>query len=248
MEGLGIRMCMSDAVVSVRNEHDIELHLKSGTIVTGDAVLVSSGRNSNTSGLGFEKIGVELGKRGLIPVNEHYQTEIPHIYAAGDVIGIPALASTSMEQARVAMVHAFDLKYKKNVASVLPYGIYTIPECSMAGATEESLIEEKIPYIAGRASYSANARGQIIGDNEGFLKLLFRASDMKLLGVNVIGEGATELVHVGMTALLLDADADLFINSCYNYPTLSDLYKYATYDALGRRASNSSMSVEPDAA
>ncbi len=248
MEGLGIRMLMSDAVVSVRNEHDIELHLKSGTIVTGDAVLVSSGRNSNTSELGFEKIGVELGKRGLIPVNEHYQTEMPHIYAAGDVIGVPALASTSMEQARVAMVHAFDLKYKKNVASVLPYGIYTIPECSMAGATEESLIEQKVPYIAGRASYSANARGQIIGDNEGFLKLLFRSSDMKLLGVNVIGEGATELVHVGLTALLMDADADLFINSCYNYPTLSDLYKYATYDALGRRASNSSVSNEPDAA
>jgi NAD(P) transhydrogenase len=228
MEALGIRMCMSDAVVSVRNETDIELHLKSGTVVTGDAVLVSSGRNSNTSCMNLEKVGVELGKRGLIPVNEHYQTAIPHIYAAGDVIGVPALASTSMEQARVAMVHAFDLKYKKNVASVLPYGIYTIPECSMAGATEEALIEEKVPYIAGRASYTANARGQIIGDNEGFLKLLFRASDMKLLGVHVIGEGATELVHVGLTALLLDADGDLFINSCYNYPTLSDLYKYAT--------------------
>jgi NAD(P) transhydrogenase len=248
MEALGIRMCMSDAVVSVRNETDIELHLKSGTVVTGDAVLVSSGRNSNTSCMNLEKIGVELGKRGLIPVNEHYQTAIPHIYAAGDVIGVPALASTSMEQARVAMVHAFDLKYKKNVASVLPYGIYTIPECSMAGATEEALIEEKVPYIAGRASYTANARGQIIGDNEGFLKLLFRASDMKLLGVHVIGEGSTELVHVGLTALLMDADGDLFINSCYNYPTLSDLYKYATYDALGRRAANAAPNAEPDAA
>jgi NAD(P) transhydrogenase len=145
------------------------------------------------------------------------------------------------------MVHAFDLKYKKNVASVLPYGIYTIPECSMAGATEEELIEQGIPYIAGRASYTANARGQIIGDNEGFLKLLFRASDMRLLGVHVIGEGATELVHVGMTALLLDADGDIFISSCYNYPTLSDLYKYATYDALGRRASIPSAAAEPAA-
>ncbi len=247
MEGLGIRMCMNDAVVSVRNETDIELHLKSGTIVTGDAVLVSSGRNSNTSNMGLETIGLELGKRGLIPVNEHYQTAVPHIYAAGDVIGVPALASTSMEQARVAMVHAFDLKYKKNVASLLPYGIYTIPECSMAGATEEALIEQQVPYIAGRASYTANARGQIIGDDEGFLKLLFRAGDMKLLGVHVIGEGATELVHVGLTALLLGADGDLFINSCYNYPTLSDLYKYATYDALGRRAA-STAAAEPDAA
>jgi NAD(P) transhydrogenase len=247
MEGLGIRMCMSDGVVSVQNEQDIELHLKSGKIITGDAVLVSSGRDSNTRDLGLEKIGIALGKRGLIPVNEHYQTQVPHIYAAGDVIGVPALASTSMEQARVAMVHAFDLKYKKTVASVLPYGIYTIPECSMAGATEESLIEQQIPYIVGRASYTANARGQIIGDNDGFLKLIFRASDMKLLGVHVIGEQATELVHVGMTALLMDAEADLFINSCYNYPTLSDLYKYATYDALGRRSSSERGVIEPDA-
>jgi len=249
MEGLGITMCMSDGVVSVRNDQDIDLHLKSGKVISGDAVLVSSGRNSNTSELGLDKIGLTLGKRGLIPVNEHYQTTVPHVYAAGDVIGIPALASTSMEQSRVAMVHAFDLKFKKNVASVLPYGIYTIPECSMAGETEEALIEQKIPFIAGRASYTANARGQIIGDNDGFLKLLFRAGDMKLLGVHVIGEQATELVHVGLTALLMDAGADLFINSCYNYPTLSDLYKYATYDALGRRAANLNLpAAEPDAA
>ena len=160
MEAMGIRMLMSDAVVSVCNDVDIELHLKSGAVVTGDAVLVSSGRNSNTGELGLEKIGVTLGKRGLIPVNEHYQTAVPHLYAAGDVIGVPALASTSMEQGRVAMVHAFDLKYKKSVAGVLPYGIYTIPECSMAGSTEEEMIEQKIPYIAGRASYTANARGR----------------------------------------------------------------------------------------
>jgi NAD(P) transhydrogenase len=246
MERLGIRMLLNDAVVAVRNETDIELHMKSGAIVTGDAVLVSSGRNSNTGELDLEKIGITLGKRGLLPVNEHYQTAVPHIYAAGDVIGVPALASTSMEQARVAMVNAFDLKYKKAVAHVLPYGIYTIPECSMAGETEEQLIEQKVPYIVGRASYTANARGQIIGDNDGFLKLLFRASDMKLLGVHVIGEQATELVHVGLTALLMNADSDLFINSCYNYPTLSDLYKYATYDALGRRAMLSSA-AEPAA-
>jgi len=249
MEGLGIRMCMSDAVVSVRNDQDIELHLKSGAVVTGDAVLVSAGRNSNTGDLGLEQIGIELGKRGLILVNEHYQTTLPHIYAAGDVIGVPALASTSMEQARVAMTDAFDLKFKKAVAQVLPFGIYTIPECSMAGDTEEALIEKQIPYIVGRASYTANARGQIIGDDDGFLKLLFRAADMKLLGVHVIGEQATELVHVGMTALLMNADADLFINSCYNYPTLSDLYKYATYDALGRKAAADSLAVtENDAA
>jgi NAD(P) transhydrogenase len=248
MEGMGIRMVTSDSVISVNNDDDIELHLRSGNVITGDSVLVSSGRNSNTGGLGLEKIGIALGKRGLIPVNEHYQTSVPHIYAAGDVIGIPALASTSMEQARVAMVHAFDLKFNKIVAHVLPYGIYTIPECSMAGDTEEALIEQKLPYVAGRASYTANARGQIIGDNDGFLKLLFRCSDMKLLGVHVIGEQATELVHVGLTAMLLGADADIFINSCYNYPTLSELYKYATYDALGRRAAAMSLAMEPSLA
>ena len=152
------------------------------------------------------------------------------------MIGSPALASTAMEQARVAMVHAFDLKYKSDVAVILPYGIYTIPECSMAGETEESLQKAGVTYVAGRASYAGNARGHIIGDAKGFLKLLFRFDDMKLLGVHVIGEQATELVHVGLTALLLDQGADLFIKTCYNYPTLSELYKYATYDALGRKA------------
>ncbi|WP_435009819.1 Si-specific NAD(P)(+) transhydrogenase [Tundrisphaera lichenicola] len=236
MESLGVRMMLNDTVVAIRNEMDLELHLKSGAVLTSDYVLVSSGRSSNTSGLGLEEIGITLGKRGLLPVNENYRTVIDHIYGAGDVIGAPALASTSMEQARVAMVDAFDLKYKKSVSHFLPYGIYTIPECSMAGATEEELTAKQVPYIVGRATYQANARGQIIGDNDGFLKLLFDAGTMKLLGVHVIGEQATELVHIGLTALLMGADADLFINTCYNYPTLSEIYKYATYDALGRRA------------
>jgi NAD(P) transhydrogenase len=169
------------------------------------------------------------------------------VYAAGDVIGFPALASTSMEQARVAMVHAFNLGSKRNLARVLPYGIYTIPECSMAGETEQTLMEQKIPYVVGKASYANNARGQIIGDQKGFLKLLFQDpgppsseaeefKEVKLLGVHMIGEQATEVVHVGLTALLMGAGAELFIQACYNYPTLSEMYKYATYDALGRRA------------
>jgi NAD(P) transhydrogenase len=176
------------------------------------------------------------GKRGNLDVDEHYQTSAKHIYAVGDVIGFPALASTSMEQARIAMVHAFDLDYKTELASILPYGIYTIPECSMAGKTEEALQKEGVPYVIGRARYNANARGQIIGDEEGFIKLLFHEDDMKLLGVHVIGELASELVHVGLTALLVGAGADLFIATCYNYPTLTEIYKYATYDALGTRA------------
>jgi NAD(P) transhydrogenase len=141
-----------------------------------------------------------------------------------------------MEQARVGMVHAFDLKYKSELTRILPYGIYTIPECSMAGATEDELIAQQIPYIAGRATYAANARGHIIGDHKGFLKLLFHLETMELLGVHVIGEQATELVHIGLTALQMRQSVDLFIQSCYNYPTLTELYKYAAYDALGQRA------------
>jgi NAD(P) transhydrogenase len=160
---------------------------------------------------------------------------VPNIYAAGDVIGFPALASTSMEQARVAMAHAFDLKYKTGLARILPLGIYTIPECSSAGENEESLRDKKISYVVGKTLYSQNSRGFIIGDKDGFLKLLFRAEDMKLLGIHCIGEQATDLVHIGLTALLLEQGADIFINTCYNYPTLSEMYKYATYDALGRK-------------
>ncbi len=236
MEAMGIDIRLNDAVETVGTEEAVEVALKSGATLASDCVLVSSGRNGNTAGLGLENVGIRPAKRGLISVNERFQTSVPHIYAAGDVIGFPALASTSMEQARVAMVDAFDLKYKKEVAAVLPYGIYTIPECSMAGETEMSLAEKKVPYVIGKASYASNARGQIIGDSDGFLKLLFRVEDMTLLGVHMIGEQATELVHVGLTAILLNATADTFIHTCYNYPTLTELYKYATYDALGRRA------------
>ena len=168
-------------------------------------------------------------------MNEFYQTTKSHIYAVGDVIGFPALASTSMEQGRIAMVHAFDLEYKTEMAQILPYGIYTIPECSMAGQTEENLQNAGIKYIVGRANFCDNSRGQIIGDREGFLKLLFCQQDMKLLGVHVIGEAASELIHIGLTALLTGSGAELFINTCYNYPTLGETYKYATYDALGSR-------------
>jgi NAD(P) transhydrogenase len=200
-----------------------------------DLVLVASGRQGNTDGLGLEMAGLSADKRGLLKVNDHYQTEVPNIYAAGDVIGFPALASTSMEQARVAMAHAFDLKYKTGLARILPLGIYTIPECSSAGENEESLREKNIPYVIGKTLYSQNSRGFIIGDKDGFLKLLFRAEDMKLLGIHCIGEQATDLVHIGLTALLLEQGTDIFINTCYNYPTLSEMYKYATYDALGRK-------------
>jgi NAD(P) transhydrogenase len=236
MEAAGIRCLLNDGVETVKDNGIIEVRLQSGEVERVHSVLVSSGRCGQTGSLGLDKVGIATGDRGHVHVNANFQTSLPHVYAAGDVIGAPSLASTSMEQARMAMAHAFDLRYKTGLARVLPYGVYTIPEASMAGATEEELHKQGVPYIVGRASYATNARGQIIGDHKGFLKLLFHEDDMKLLGVHMIGEQATELVHVGLTALLTGSGADLFISSCYNYPTLTEVYKYATYDALGRRA------------
>jgi NAD(P) transhydrogenase len=240
MRAMGVRLCLNDTVDRVRYDSEpIQVVLKSGMELPVHAILVSSGRCGNTAALNLAAAGIEVDERGRINVNQQYQTSAPKVYAAGDVINGPGLASTAIEQARVAMAHAFQVKYfgsksKQAVAPVLPYAVYTIPECSMAGETEESLKEKNIPYVAGRASYAKNARGQIIGDVGGFLKLLFHPDDMRLLGVHVLGEQAAELVHVGLTALLAGAGADLFIQTCYNYPTLTELYKYATYDALGK--------------
>ncbi len=234
---LGVEMVMPDRVATCEatKEH-IDITLKSGKKLEVDAVLVAAGRTSNVEQLNLEAANITPGKRGLIEVNKYYQTSVPHIYAAGDVIGFPALASTSMEQARLAMVHAFDLeKILKEVAPILPYGIYTIPEASMAGESEASMKEKGEEYYVGRASYGQNARGQIIGDFDGLLKLIFRKKDMKLVGVHAIGEIASEVVHIGLTAMMMNASSELFIRTCFNYPTLGELYKYATYDALGQR-------------
>lgn len=236
MKTMGIDLRMPDSIDSIEARENLVVRFKSGKTNAYNSILAATGRSGNTANLGLEKIGIKPGSRGNLEVNEHYQTVLPHIYAAGDVIGFPALASTSMEQARLAMVHAFELKYKERLAPILPYGIYTIPECSMAGETEETLQQKKIPYIVGRTGYRNNARGQIIGENDGFLKLIFREENMQLVGVHVIGEQASELVHIGLTAILMNATSDLFIQTCFNYPTLSEMYKYATYDALGRRA------------
>ena len=234
---MGVDLRFNESVASVKTEGaTLTATLASGAAHLTNTILVAAGRSGNTDKLNLAAAGFAAGKRGVIEVNGHYQTAVPHIYAVGDVIGFPALAATSMEQARVAMVHAFDLKYKTRVAPILPYGIYTIPECSMAGETEESLRKMSRPFFAGVAQYDANARGQIIGAKAGFLKLLFAADTMKLLGVHAIGEQASELVHIGLVALHAGAGADLFIETCFNYPTLGELYKYATYDALGRRA------------
>jgi NAD(P) transhydrogenase len=250
MSKMGIRMFMSEKVDLCKVQNNtIEVNLISGKILKSEMVMLATGRLSNTKDLNLEKAGITPGKYGLLEVNENYQVIDPDlkkpvsgIFSAGDVIGAPALASTSMEQARFAMIKAFNLEpYKENVAPILPLGIYTIPECSMAGKTEENCQNEKIDYIIGKANYSTNARGMIIGDNDGFLKLIFEFNQeinqpMKLLGIHVIGEIASELVHIGVAALTMKAGSNLFIESCFNYPTLGELYKYATYDAMGNRA------------
>jgi NAD(P) transhydrogenase len=213
----------------------IELTLSSGDVLGVDHVLVCAGRTSPTAALNPEAAGVGLSSRGLIPVDDQYRTAVPHIYAVGDVIGFPALASTGAEQGRVAACHACGSEMKKALAAVLPTGIYTIPEVSSVGLTEGQAKEKGIDYVVGRGAYAHNPRGQIIGDKTGFLKLIFRASDMKLLGVHVIGELATELVHVGLAALATGSGAELFFNACFNYPTLGDLYKLAAADAYLKR-------------
>jgi NAD(P) transhydrogenase len=233
MTDAGVRFHWKERVVrcDAPPAGDVRLTLSSGADLSVSDVLVAAGRRSNTEMLDLAAAGLTPGKRGLLTVDPHYRTKVPHIYAAGDVIGPPALAATGIEQARVAMCHAFGF-ITKDTSRLLPTGIYTIPEASMVGDTEQSLQGRGVDYIVGRAHYARNPRGRIIGDDFGFLKLLFRREDRRLLGVHVIGEQATELVHIGLIALLRDGDAELFTSACFNYPTLGDLYKTATYDAL----------------
>ena len=234
---LGIKLHLGVPVAAIEMLDDgVVLTLENGLDVRVEKVLYAAGRQSNTGDLGLEEVGVKTGRNGVVVVNEQYQTSAPNIYAAGDVIGFPALASTSMEQARVAMGHAFDLKYKTRVAPLLPYAIYTIPELSSVGLTEEQCREKGIDCEVGRASYAANARGQIIGDDTGMLKLVFHAESLALLGVHAVGESASEIVHIGMTVIQFKGTINAFIDSVFNFPSLSEAYKYAAYDGLGRVA------------
>ena len=220
---------------TLQESRNVTLTLGPEQSLTVDAVLVAAGRQSNTQSLNLAAAGVTADARGTLKVNEKYQTNVPHIYASGDVIGFPALASTSMAQGRLAALHALS-QTEWTLTPLLPSGIYTIPEVSVAGETEESLQKSGTPYVVGRARYENNARGRIIGDTEGFLKLLFRRDNMKLVGVHVMGEQATEIVHIGLIAILHGDTAQLFIETCFNIPTLSMLYKTAALDAVGAKA------------
>ena len=233
LSDLGLKFIFNDRMTAIepRGDH-IQLTLEKGGTLDFEVALIAAGRQSNVEGLGLEQIGVKLGERGLILVDEDYRTEVPNIYAVGDVIGFPALASTSMEQARAAIVHAFDLEYKEKLAPFLPLAVYAIPEISSIGLTEDECKEKNIPYLIGRAYYEENARGQIIGDLCGMIKLVFSSVDKKLLGAHIIGEQASELIHVASHVMLTHGTIDEFIEAVYNYPTLSDSYQYAAYDGL----------------
>jgi NAD(P) transhydrogenase len=234
---LGIHFVFDDRMASIEPRKDhVHFNLEKGGKHEVDVALIAAGRQSNVEGLGLEEVGVTLGKRGLIIVNGDYQTSIPNIYAVGDVIGFPALASTSMEQARAAVVHAFDLKYKEKLAPFLPLAVYAIPEVSTVGLTEDECRDQNIPYLVGRSYYEENARGQIIGDMSGMIKLVFSPMDKKLLGAHIIGEQASELIHIASHVMLTGGPIDAFIDAVYNYPTLSDSYQYAAYDGLAKHA------------
>ncbi len=209
-------------------------NLMSNKKVSGDALLYAVGRQGNIDDLNLAAAGLEADKRGRIAVDEHYQTKVEHIYAAGDVVGFPSLASVSMEQGRIAAVRAFGDHDATSNPRFYPYGIYTIPEISFIGKTEEQLTGEDVPYEVGMAYYREVARGQIRGDTTGRLKLIFHRDTRKVLGVHIIGEGASELVHIGQAVMALDGTMDYFIDAVFNYPTLAECYKVAAFNGLGR--------------
>lgn len=211
----------------------VRIILDSGKQIVTDKALYSIGRTGSTARLNLTAAGIAPDDRGRIPVNQHYQTSVPNIYAVGDVIGFPSLASTSMEQGRLAACHAFQVP-SSSVPELFPYGIYTIPEISMCGRNEEDLTSGGIPYEVGKARYREIARGQIIGDTTGLLKIIFHMETRQILGVHIIGEGASELVHIGQAVLAFGGKIDYFVNTVFNYPTLAECYKTAAFDGVNR--------------
>jgi NAD(P) transhydrogenase len=235
MADLGVTFHLGERADAVaRGDEGLVCTLPSGGEIAAEKVLVTAGRVGNTAGLGLEALGVELDERGRIVVGDSFRTSAPSVFAAGDVIGSPALASASMEQARVAVCHAFGFPYKQEVSGLLPYGVYTIPEVSSVGLSEQDAAARGIDAVVGRALFSDNARGAIIGDRDGMTKLVFDRATRRLIGCHCVGERACELVHLGQAVMTLGGTVETFIEMVFNYPTLSETYKYAAYDALGQ--------------
>jgi NAD(P) transhydrogenase len=220
--------------VTIDDRDRVIAQLVSGKRLISDILLYAVGRQANTDSLNLDAAGVQVAKRGLLQVNEFFQTSVPHIYAAGDVVGFPSLASTAMEEGRLASGHMFGMPQARPSATRLPYGIYTIPEISMVGQTEEQLTEQKVPYEVGISRFEELAKGAMIGDNTGFLKLLFHLDTHEILGVHVIGESAAELVHIGHVALGFKATLEYLRDTVFNYPTLAEAYKVAAFDGLNK--------------
>lgn len=235
MGQIGVSLFLNEEVVQIekRDNKQIQVNLKSGRQLTGSTLMYSAGRIGASRHLHLEAIGLQPDERGRLRVNEYFQTSLPHIYAAGDIIGFPALASTSMQQGRLASCHAFGLPFKVRT-QLLPYGIYTIPEISMVGPTEQELKQDGVPYEIGIARFREIARGKLIGDEIGMLKLLFHRQSRKLLGVHAIGEGATELIHIGQAVMAYGGKIDYFLENVFNYPTLAECYMVAALAGFNR--------------
>lgn len=238
MEKNGIKIFFNNTIKAFDIPSDtndpITLTLKSGDVVECDMFLFAAGRSGNTRELKCERAGITLGEREAIKVDHRFQTSVSHIYAVGDVVGFPALASTSMDQGRIAVAHIFQTGDLKNLATVFPYGIYTVPEVSMVGIPEEVAKSQKINYGTGCCYYRETIRGKIMGDpDNGFLKLVFDRNSKVILGVHIIGMLATELIHFGMSLVKEQKTLDDVIATVFNFPSLHDLYKYASYDGLG---------------
>ena len=235
MRGLGVHLHLERKHERVeRGSAGLVVTLSSGEGFVVDAVMVAAGRQGNTDGLGLEAIGVGVDARRYVEVDADYRTAVPGIYAAGDVVGFPALASVSMEQARVAVCHAFGFTYKREVSELFPYGVYTIPEVSCVGLGEDEAERRGIDVVAGRAFFRDNVRGQIVGDRDGMVKLVFERATRQLVGCHCIGERASELVHIGQAVIVLHGTVDTFIEMVFNHPTLGETFKYAAYDALAK--------------
>ena len=235
-EALGIEFLFNDDVLKVVDVPGpgVAVETRAGKRFSAGKLLVAAGRMSNVEGLGLEAIGLAPDARGRLVVDANYQTPVPGVYAAGDLLGFPALASTGMEQGRLAVCHAFGETDESVRVETLPYGLYTIPEVGYVGLNEEECRAKQIVYEIGRARYGENARGQIVGDLDGLLKILFRPGDRTILGVHIVGEQATELVHLGQLAMQLGGTLETFARACFNFPTLSVLYKRAAFDGLQR--------------
>ena len=235
MRDMDVRLRLGEEVAScaTREDHQVVTTLKSGKIIVSDCVLYSAGRVSATATLGLENVGIAIDGRGKLSVNDNFQTSQPHIYAAGDVIGFPALASTSARQGRLAACHAFGV-IEEIMDVPLPYGIYAIPEISLVGANEEELTEKGVPYETGIARYREIARGKLLGDENGMLKLLFHRETLEILGVHIIGEYATELIHIGQAVIALKGGLTYLRDAVFNYPTLAECYKVAALDGFNK--------------